>query len=93
MNLNINNDKPTVRINPLEQPTIACKCGNIVWQQGLILKKVSGFLVGTGSDDQIIDLPVYYCAKCGEILEEYKQMYKLDGQEPPKPKSSIITDI
>lgn len=81
-----------LRINPLKYPTVKCECGCMIWNQGVILKKIPGFEVGTGTDDQIIDLPVYYCAKCGKIYPEYNELYKLDKEETteePK-KSSLI---
>ncbi len=80
-----------VRINPLEYPTIKCKCGCQAFVPGYILKRISGIAIGAGAEDQIIDLPVYICNNCGEILDEQKKMYKLDEQTE-KPKSSLIIE-
>lgn len=77
-----------IRINPLKYPSIKCKCGCEVWDQGVILKKIPGLEVGNGVEDTFIDLPVYYCSKCGEILPEYREMYKLD--ETPKQEEQPI---
>lgn len=82
-----------VRINPLNYSTIKCKCGCEVFVQGFILKRIPGLAIGTGAEDQIVDLPVYVCNSCGEILDEYKKMYKLDKEKTEETKSSILTDI
>ena len=67
-----------IRVNPLKYPNEKCKCGCEVWNQGFILKRIPGLELGTGTEDQFIDLPVYYCSKCGEILPQYREIYKLD---------------
>lgn len=81
-----------IRVNPLNYPTIKCKCGCSVFMQGFILKRIPGVAIGAGSEDQIVDLPVYVCNNCGEILDEYKKIYKLEVQAEEQ-KSSIITNI
>jgi hypothetical protein len=43
--------------------------GGKVWQQGVILRKVSRFIVGT-DEDGIIPIPVFYDAETGTILED-----------------------
>jgi len=74
-----------IRVNPLKYPNVKCECGCEIWNQGVILKKVSGLELGAGTDEQIIDLPVYYCSKCGKMLPEYRQAYRLDeAKEEPK---------
>lgn len=72
------NNPTNIRINPTKYPNIQCECGNDVWSVGYILKRIPGIEMGTGSEDQILDLAVYYCSKCGKILPEYRKMYKLD---------------
>lgn len=83
-----------IKLNPLKHPNIACKCGSIVWNQGVILKRIPGIEMGMGTEDQILDLPVFYCAKCGEILPEYVKMYKLDETitEKETHKSGLLLD-
>lgn len=74
-----------IRVNPLKYPNVKCECGCEIWNQGVILKKIPGLEVGNGMEDTFIDLPVWYCIKCGKILPEYRQIYKLDGaREEPK---------
>lgn len=82
----------TIRVNPLKYPNIKCKCGCEVWNQGVILKRVPGLEMGQGTEDVFVDLPVWYCAKCGEILPEYKEMYKMDDNSNA-PKSEIPTKL
>jgi hypothetical protein len=43
--------------------------GNVVFAEGVILRKVSKFLAGT-AEDGIIPIPVFYDVKTGEILVE-----------------------
>lgn len=82
-----------VRINPLNYPTIKCKCGCEAFIPAVILKRISGIAIGAGAEDQIVDLPVYVCNSCGEILDEYKKMYKLDDASEEKKSSSLITNL
>lgn len=76
-----------IRVNPLKYPNVKCgKCGCEVWNQGVILKKIPGLELGSGTEDQFVDLPVFYCSNCGEILPEYRKIYKMDGSlNEPKP--------
>ena len=58
-------------------PNIDCKnttalntpSGGKIWQQGVILRKVSKFVTGT-SDDAILPIPVFYDPETNEILKE-----------------------
>jgi hypothetical protein len=43
--------------------------GGTVWQQGVILRKVSRFIVGT-DEDGIIPIPVFYDPETGKVLED-----------------------
>jgi hypothetical protein len=43
--------------------------GNQVFQEGVILRKVSRFITGT-SEDGIIPIPVFFDVKSGEVLVE-----------------------
>lgn len=46
------------------------ECGGIVFQEGLMVRKVSGILVGTGKPTYI-PIPVFMCAKCGHVNLEF----------------------
>lgn len=43
--------------------------GGKVWQQGVILRKVSKFITGT-SEDGIVPIPVFWDPESGEILQD-----------------------
>jgi len=50
---------------------ITCdECGKAVFQEGLMLRKANKFLVGT-QQDALIPLPVFSCAACGHVNEEF----------------------
>lgn len=43
--------------------------GSKIWQQGVILRKVSRFVVGA-DEDGLIPIPVFYDPETGEILQD-----------------------
>jgi hypothetical protein len=43
--------------------------GGKIWQQGMIVRKVSKFITGT-SEDAIIPIPVFYDPETNEILQD-----------------------
>lgn len=55
----------------LTSPNVVCKCGCKIFVPGFLLKKVSALVSPTGKEE-IVDLPIYVCSKCGEIPEEFK---------------------
>jgi hypothetical protein len=59
-NLNITLDKTTA---------VTCECENETFIEGVLLRKASRFVTGT-SQDALIPIPTFICAKCGEVLEE-----------------------
>lgn len=78
-----------IKVNPLKYPSIECECGSIVWNHGVIIKKILGIAMGMGNEPQYVDLPIFYCAKCGKILPEYEEMYKL-GESSNEDSGSLI---
>ena len=60
MNINLDVSKTT----PVETST-----GKKVWSQGVIIRKVSRFVVGA-DEDALVPIPVFYDAETGEILLE-----------------------
>ena len=77
-----------LNINPFKYPNVKCECGNEIWNHGIILKKIPGIELGTGTEDQFMDFPVFYCSKCGKILPEYREIYKLDEASTEKPSTN-----
>jgi len=60
MNLNIDLSKTT----PVETQS-----GGKIWSQGVIIRKVSKFIVGA-DEDALVPIPVFYDNETGEILTE-----------------------
>jgi len=55
----------------VESPNVVCECGCKIFVPAVALKKVSALVSPTGKEE-IIDIPVYICSKCGEIPQVYK---------------------
>lgn len=50
---------------------ITCEeCGHEVFQEGVLLRKISRFVTGT-SQDALMPIPVFTCAKCGHVNAEF----------------------
>ena len=60
MNLNIDLKNTTV---------VETKEGNVVFQQGVILRRVSKFVVGA-QEDAVIPIPVFYDPISGKLLKD-----------------------
>jgi uncharacterized Zn finger protein len=52
-------------------PVVCEECGNDAFVEAVHLRKVSGFLTGTGQSS-IQPLLVFACTKCGHVNEEFK---------------------
>jgi uncharacterized Zn finger protein len=46
------------------------ECGNGVFQEGVLLRKISRFVTGT-SQDALMPIPVFSCSKCGHVNAEF----------------------
>ena len=44
-------------------------CGGEVFEQGVMLRKVSALLTGNGQEG-LIPVPVFLCSKCGTVVQE-----------------------
>ena len=74
MNLNVDLKSTT----PIETPN-----GGQIFQQGVLLRKVSKFVVGA-EEDAVMPIPVFYDSVSGKILEstipaELREEYKEDS--------------
>lgn len=79
-------------IKLLSQPNVVCECGCMYFVQKQVLKKIPALLIGA-PEDQIVNIPVFVCDKCGKILPDDEKILKQadsDEDEPQKPKSNII---
>lgn len=54
----------------IDSPNIVCECGCKTFAPAAVLKKVSSLITMTGKDE-IVDIPVYVCTKCGKVPQEY----------------------
>jgi hypothetical protein len=61
-------EQPQLNLDLSKTTSIDTPSGGKVWQQGVILRKVSKFVAGT-SDDAVIPIPIFYDPKTGDILE------------------------
>ena len=62
---------PTINYGAvIDSPNSVCECGCKTFAPAAILKKVSKIVTMTGRDE-IVDIPVYVCTKCGKIPQEY----------------------
>ena len=71
MNINIDLSKTT---------SVETLTGKKVWSQGIIIRKVSKFIVGA-EEDALVPIPVFYDAETGEICmdtlpKELREEYK-----------------
>ena len=67
----MNQEQPRLNIDLTKTQEVVCDhCGGKVFQEGLMLRKASKFLTGT-MQDALIPLPVFSCASCGWVNEEF----------------------
>ncbi|HRW22428.1 MAG TPA: hypothetical protein P5509_10685 [Bacteroidales bacterium] len=63
--------QPQMRIDLSQATDVKCaECGNIYFQEVMVIKKVSKLLAATDKD-QVYPIPVLQCAKCGHVNEEF----------------------
>lgn len=81
----------------IDSPNIVCECGCKTFAPAAVLKKVSRIITGTGREE-IVDIPVYVCTKCGKVPKEYMDKGNAarifgetkDSNTEETPKSSLI---
>ena len=61
--------QPQMNVDIKQTTPIESAEGNQVFQEAVVLRKVSKFLVGT-SEDAVIPIPVFIDVKTGKILTE-----------------------
>lgn len=74
--------KMNINIDLKNTTSIETPEGNKVFQQGVLLRKVSKFVVGA-EEDAVMPIPVFYDPQTGKILEstipvELREEYKND---------------
>jgi len=64
-------NQQNLNVSLKDMTTVVCdECQGEVFDQSVLLKKVSKFLAGT-PEDAIVPMYVFTCAKCGHINEEF----------------------
>lgn len=66
----MNDIKPQITLDQTTE--VLCSnpdCGNNIFTEGLMLRKVSKFLSGTAQDG-LIPITITYCVKCNTVLDE-----------------------
>jgi len=64
----IGKPKQQVQVDLTDAETMACqKCGNKIFIQGYVVKKISAILSPTGKE-VIAPIQVFNCGSCGELL-------------------------
>ena len=72
-------------VDPTQMPTEKCSnCGNIVWEQGIIIKKISA-LISPDGKEHTGSIPVLTCKKCGSFHPESQKIVDM-GKDDEKPK-------
>ena len=72
-----------VKVDLGQAETIKCKsCGNYLFIQSFVLKKLSALVSPTGNEE-MIPIQVFSCGNCGEVLEGMLQGTGIDEKEPP----------
>ena len=61
--------QPQMNLDLSKTTAIDTPSGGKIWQQGMILRKVSKFVTGT-TEDAIVPIPVFYDPETGKILED-----------------------
>lgn len=64
-----NTEQPRLNINLKNTEIVKSEDGNVVFAEGLILRKASKFMTGT-AEDAIVPIPVFYDVTSGKILKE-----------------------
>jgi hypothetical protein len=65
----MNQKQPQMQVDITQSTPIASADGNQVFQEAVVLRKISKFLAGT-SEDAVVPIPVFIDIKSGKILIE-----------------------
>ena len=63
----MNQQQPNLDLS--KTTSIDTPSGGKIWQQGVVLRKVSRFVMGSG-EDGIVPIPVFFDPETGDILED-----------------------
>jgi hypothetical protein len=61
--------QPQLNLDLSKTTSVDTPSGGKIWQQGMIIRKVSKFVVGA-QEDALVPIPVFYDPETGNILED-----------------------
>jgi hypothetical protein len=61
--------QPQMNLDLSKTTAVDTPSGGKIWQQGMIIRKVSKFVVGA-QEDALVPIPVFYDPETGNILED-----------------------
>ena len=62
-------EQPQLNLDLSKTTAVDTPSGGKIWQQGMIIRKVSKFVVGA-QEDALVPIPVFYDPETGNILED-----------------------
>lgn len=65
----MNQQQPQLNIDLKNTTSVKNFDGGILFNQGLLMRKVSKFVAGT-NEDALLPIPVFYCVESKKILED-----------------------
>ena len=63
------NSLPNIPVDIKNTTKVVSEDGNVVFNEGFILRKISKFVTGQ-SEDRVIPIPIFYDVQTGKILTE-----------------------
>jgi hypothetical protein len=63
----MNQQQPQVDLK--QTTSVKCECGDELFSQSFLMRKVSGILTGTGKPGYV-PIPVFTCNACGKVIPE-----------------------
>ncbi len=67
----MNQKELNMNVSLKDTTSISCdECSHDVFTEGVLLRKISRFVTGT-SQDALMPIPVFTCAKCGHVNAEF----------------------
>lgn len=65
-------ENPKIKLTPeiiKQSKTLVCDCGGMLFEGGLVIKKISQFISPTGKEE-MFPMEVLICKKCGKVPAE-----------------------
>jgi hypothetical protein len=62
-------EQPQLNLDLSKTTSVDTPSGGKIWQQGMIIRKVSKFVVGA-QEDALVPIPVFYDPETGKVLED-----------------------